>query len=117
MKRGSPYRETCGMTHISKRPQSVEKEKGPSEPCHNLNTIISGGFACDRVSSSSKKKYARHVMHISSVPLIESMSLFVTVSFSQRDAKGIIPHEDDQMVINLQIHDRSVNKVLTYQTV
>lgn len=51
-------------------------------------------------------------MDIASDPPIESRILVPIVSFYHRDANGIIQHEDDPLVIDLQIHDLSLKRVL-----
>lgn len=52
------------------------------------------------------------MIHVSNALLTLLRAMVLTVSFSQRDVKDIMPHEDDIMLINLQIYDWSVKRVL-----
>jgi len=66
---------------------------------HTRNTI-SGGFVGGGESSTSWKNYARQVM------LVDKGSRSFAerspnITFSTKDFEGVIPHEDDPMVITL----------------
>jgi hypothetical protein len=78
-----------------------KKEGAQEEKRHTLNTI-SGGFSRGGESSSSRKKYVRQVMlcqeYEKQVPEHE-----LDVSFTAKDYKDVIPHNDDPMVVTLQI--------------
>lgn len=50
-------------------------------------------------------------MHIATTLSIERTVSLTKISFSSRDVKRVIPHEDDHMVINLQMHNRNIKKV------
>lgn len=53
----------------------------------------------------SRKKYARFMMHIFETMVPDDEQDLDMVSFSQRDAMGIVPHEDDPMVVKIHIRD------------
>ena len=77
---------------------------------HTLNTI-SGGFAGGGESSTSWKNYARQIMLVD-----EGSRSFAErspdITFSTEDFEGVIPHEDDPMVITLQILNWNIKRVL-----
>jgi hypothetical protein len=76
-----------------------------------VNTI-SGGFAGGGESSSARKRYlhrtgreAHLVNHVAFSPALD-------LSFSPNDAKGVVPHDDDPLVIQVQILNCDVKRVL-----
>jgi hypothetical protein len=87
-----------------------KKEGAPEEKRHTLNTI-SGGFSGGGESISSRKRYVRQVMlcqeYEKQVPEHEP-----EISFTARDYKDVIPHDDDPMVVTLQIFKWDVKRVL-----
>ena len=76
-----------------------------------LNTIA-GGFAGGGETSSTRKRYARTVWHVDQKVISESDDNMDAVTFSKKDAAGVLPHENDPMVIKVQIRDWSVKRVL-----
>jgi len=80
------------------------------ESKHTLNTI-SGGFAGGGESSTSRRNYARQIMLINedSCSFAERSSV---ITFSAEDFEGVIPHEDNPMVITLQILNWNIKRVL-----
>lgn len=54
----------------------------------------------------------KHVMHISESLTELKVTSLSKFSFSQVDVEGMLPHEDDPMVISVQIFDKDINKVL-----
>lgn len=89
----------------------MQEEQGHNAEHHMLDIIIDG-FTSDRESKSSKNKYVRQVMHVAHAPLTKSRALVITVSFSHIDFEDIIPHENDSIMINLQIHNWNMKRVL-----
>ena len=68
---------------------------------HTLNSIA-GGFAGGGETNSARKKYACTVMHVSEdIANIREQDLN-PVSFSKRDAIGIMAHKNDPLVIMVQ---------------
>lgn len=61
-------------------------------------------------------KNAKYVMHTDRVRPPSRVSLTLKISFSRRCAEGKIPHEDDPMMITLQICDWNVKRVLGVPT-
>src|ERR1044072_4163901 len=81
----------------------------PRRRSHTLNTI-SGGFAGGGSTSSARKRYARG----SGQELRIGTSKFDpgVITFSGEDAKEVLSHENDPMVIEVQIRDCGVKRVL-----
>jgi hypothetical protein len=92
------------------RPKASKKEEVAEEKRHTLNTI-SGGFAGGGESSSSRKKYVRQVMLCQEYEEHDQQR-GPDISFSARDYQGVVPHDDDPMVITLQIFNWDVKRVL-----
>lgn len=78
---------------------------------HSLNTIV-GGFSGGGETSSTRKRYVRIVMHVRRESPLEETDNQATITFSKKDAKGVIPHKDDLMVIKVQIQNWNVRRVL-----
>lgn len=89
----------------------MEEEKGHSATFRIRNIIAS---ECPEGGESIclRKKYALHVMHVTSAHPTESKVSIQASSFSHIVVEGIIPHEDNPIVINLEIHDLNVKIVL-----
>lgn len=92
------------------RPKASKKEEVAEEKRHTLNTI-SGGFAGGGESSSSRKKYVRQVMLCQEYEEHDQQR-GPDISFSARDYQDVVPHDDDPMVITLQIFNWDVKRVL-----
>lgn len=51
-------------------------------------------------------------MHFSQKLILDAKTKPIAISFSKRDAKGVLAHENDHIVIKLQIHNWNVKCVL-----
>ncbi|GAU41233.1 hypothetical protein TSUD_280320, partial [Trifolium subterraneum] len=79
-----------------------------------VNTIA-GGFAGGGESSSARKRYLRGIINAIDNINCTTRSDFSQVpdlSFSPKDASGIVPHDDDPLVIQVQILNCDVKRVL-----
>lgn len=65
--------------------------------------MIVRGFLGGRANNSSRKRYIRQVMNIVNVRPTHRIIAFPEISFPIRDASGILPYENDLMVIRLQM--------------
>jgi len=93
------------------RPERETRKEGRDEERrHTLNTI-SGGFADGGESSPSRKKYIRQVM-LCQEDNKQAAEREPEISFSSRDYQDIVPHDDDPMVITLQIFKWDIKRVL-----
>jgi len=88
----------------------VRDNRRGEENKHTLNTI-SGGFTGGGESSASRKNYARQIMLIDegSHAFVEKSS---DITFSAKDFEGVVTHDDDPMVITLQILNWNIKQVL-----
>jgi hypothetical protein len=101
-----------GYGRERRRQEDMEQNKKDEDPKerHTLNTI-SGGFAGGGESSTSRKKYVRQIMLLDDNahrPLKQEPD----ITFTARDYQGVIPHDDDPMIITLQIFNWNVKRVL-----
>lgn len=65
---------------------------------HSSNTIVGGGE-----TSSAIKRYTQTVMHVRHGSPSKGADRRATITFSKNDSEGVISHEDDPMVIKIQI--------------
>ena len=88
----------------------VRDNRRGEENKQTLNTIL-GGFAGGVESSASRKNYARQIMFIDegSHGFAEKSS---DITFSAKDFKSVVPHDNDPMVITLQILNWNIKQVL-----
>jgi len=92
--------------------QKNKKEGQEEEPKyrHTLHTI-SGSFSGGGESSSSQKKYIRQVM-LYEEDNKHSPTQEPDITFTPKECSGMTPHDDDPMVITLQIFKWIVKRVL-----
>lgn len=104
--------ETNSEDPSTKKGKSVEEENETRLARHTLNTITRG-FAWGGETISTRMRYARKVINVShSTSPRSGEEKSVAVSFSKRDSRDILAHENDSMVIKVQIHDWSIKRVL-----
>ncbi|XP_027932759.1 uncharacterized protein LOC114188367 [Vigna unguiculata] len=77
----------------------------------DFNTIV-GGFAGGGQTSSARKRYVRSVM---TTAKIERPKKVPDIVFSSEDLKGVVPHEDDPIVLSVIMMGRNVHRVLIDQ--
>ncbi|XP_027915149.1 uncharacterized protein LOC114174510 [Vigna unguiculata] len=77
----------------------------------DFNTIA-GGFAEGGQTSSARKRYVRSVM---TTAKIERPKKVLAIVFSSEDLKGVVPHEDDPIVLSVIMMGRNVHRVLVDQ--
>ncbi|MCH90939.1 gag-pol polyprotein [Trifolium medium] len=78
---------------------------------HVINTIA-GGFSGGGESNSARKKYVRQVNQIAEMIRKISFPKTPELTFSERDAEGIVPHDNDPLVIQVQIFSWNIKRVL-----
>jgi len=74
--------------------------------------IIAGGFTGGGQTSSTKKRYVRSIM---TTTKIERPKKDPDIVFSSEDLKGVVPHEDDLIVVSVVTMGRNVHRVLVDQ--
>ena len=77
----------------------------------DFNTIA-GGFAGGGHTSSARKRYVRSVM---TTAIVDKPRQAPDILFSNDDLKGVIPHEDDPIVVSVIMMGRNVHRVLIDQ--
>ncbi|XP_024636363.2 uncharacterized protein [Medicago truncatula] len=87
-----------------------QQDKPNTEPKHTLHTI-SGGFVGGRESSNSREKYARQVMLLGD-NFTSSSERSPDITFSAKDFEQVIPHDDDPLVISVQLLNWEIKRVL-----
>lgn len=78
---------------------------------HTLNTIA-GGFVGGGETNSTRKRYAHTAMHVKQKSPSEEKDNQDTITFSKKDAEGMLPHKDNPMVIKKQTRIWNVKRVL-----
>lgn len=95
----------------TKKRKNTEEVRETRMTQHTLNTILRG-FSGGGETSSDKKRYARTVTHVSQNPLSEREGKPTIIGFSRQDSEGVLAHENDLMVMKVQIHDWSIKRAL-----
>jgi len=103
-----------GGSTKTKHTDSLPKQTtGPHEiPILGDFNTISGGFAGGGPTRSARKRYARNIMMAA---ISEPSSPTPDIVFSSIDSEGIIPHEDDPVVLSVIMMGRNVHRVLIDQ--
>jgi len=93
--------------------QFSKEVAGPHEiPVLGDFNTIAGGFAGGGPTKSARKRYAWSVM---STTFLEPPTPTPNITFSTEDAKDIVPHEDDPVVLSIIMMGRNVHRVLIDQ--
>jgi len=77
----------------------------------DFNTIA-GGFAGGGSTSSARKRYVRSVI---TTATMDKPRQAPDITFSNDDLKGVIPHEDDPIVVSVIMMGKNVHRVLIDQ--
>ncbi|KAK2409009.1 hypothetical protein QL285_044467 [Trifolium repens] len=95
----------------SPRNPPAEDAREKNQPRIAVN-IIAGGFAGGGNSNNARKRYVRKLERESIVVGHVSFPPAPDLSFSPKDATDIVPHDDDPLVIQVQILNCDVKRVL-----
>lgn len=106
-KRSPPREDPNSKNHAHKKGKNTEEVREARVTCHTLNTIAKG-FVGRGETSSTRKRYARSVMHIEQKPPSERKEDPIVISFSRRDLGGVLAQKNDPMVIKVHIRDWSI---------
>ncbi|XP_045809878.1 uncharacterized protein LOC123904235 [Trifolium pratense] len=87
------------------------RDEGQTRMRIAVNTIA-GGFSGGGVSNNARKRYARSVTHEIYLVWNTSSSPVPDISFTAKDGQGVFPHDDDPLVIQVQILNCDVKRVL-----
>lgn len=104
----------------SPRPRKGEescKEYGEKAMCHTMNTTV-GGFAGGE-TIFSRRRYARQILTKEDLPtgskIGETKALEVKISFSEKDAICIHPHNDDPIIITIRCDECEIIRVMLHK--
>ncbi|KAJ1380867.1 hypothetical protein SESBI_45675 [Sesbania bispinosa] len=97
-----------------KRRDDDKDQQDEDEGVKGVVTTIAGGFVGGGETSSAWRRYVRTVMTIGA-DVDERRDCYPMISFPQRDFEGIQAHQDDPMVIEVNIAKYKVQRVLVDQ--
>ncbi|GAU51074.1 hypothetical protein TSUD_13180, partial [Trifolium subterraneum] len=92
--------------------RSPPREEDEKEPKRIAVNTIAGGFAGGGESKAARKRYLRRIIQETNTVAHVSSSRAPEISFSPSDGEGVFPHDDDPLVILVQILNCDVKRVL-----
>ncbi|KAK2410564.1 hypothetical protein QL285_045924 [Trifolium repens] len=97
---------------VQRDPQRDQRQGSGGEKARiAVNTIV-GGFAGGGESSNARKRYVRRAEFEAIFVGHTSISATPDLSFTKEDKKEVMPHDDDPLVIQVQILNCDVKRVL-----
>ncbi|GAU40667.1 hypothetical protein TSUD_397790 [Trifolium subterraneum] len=92
--------------------RSPPREDDEKEPKRIAVNTIAGGFAGGGDSKAARKRYLRRFIQETNMVAHVSSSRAPEISFSPSDGEGVFPHDDNPLVIQVQILNCDVKRVL-----
>ncbi|GAU46248.1 hypothetical protein TSUD_401800, partial [Trifolium subterraneum] len=92
--------------------RSPPREDDEKEPKRIAVNTIAGGFAGGGESRAARKHYLRRIIQEMNMVAHISSPRAPKISFSPSDGEGMFPHDDDPLVIEVQILNCDVKRVL-----
>ncbi|GAU51689.1 hypothetical protein TSUD_415030, partial [Trifolium subterraneum] len=92
--------------------RSPPREDDEKEPKRIADNTIAGGFAGGGESRAAIKCYLRRIIQETNMVAHISSPRAPEISFSPSDGEGVFPHDDDPLVIQVQILNCDVKRVL-----
>ncbi|GAU27754.1 hypothetical protein TSUD_215650 [Trifolium subterraneum] len=92
--------------------RSPPREDDEKEPKRIAVNTIAGGFVGGGESKAARKRYLRRIIQETNTVAHVSSSRAPEISFSLSDGEGVFPHDDDPLVIQVQILNCDVKRVL-----
>ncbi|GAU30548.1 hypothetical protein TSUD_65580 [Trifolium subterraneum] len=92
--------------------RSPPREDDEKEPKRIAVNTIAGGFAGGGESKAVRKRYLGRIIQETNTVAHVSSSRAPEISFSPSDGEGVFPHDDDPLVIQVQILNCDVKRVL-----
>ncbi|GAU46453.1 hypothetical protein TSUD_402200 [Trifolium subterraneum] len=92
--------------------RSPPREDDEKEPKRIAVNTIAGGFAGGGESKAARKRYLRRIIQETNTVAHISSSRAPEISFSPSDGEGVFPHDEDPLVIQVQILNCDVKRVL-----
>jgi hypothetical protein len=97
---------------IQRDPQRDQGQGSGGEKARIAVNTIAGGFAGGGESSNARKRYVRRAEFQAIFVGHTSISATPDLSFTKEDKKEVMPHDDDPLVIQVQILNCDVKRVL-----
>ncbi|GAU16855.1 hypothetical protein TSUD_368040 [Trifolium subterraneum] len=92
--------------------RSPPREDDEKKPKRIAVNTIAGGFAGGGESRAARKRYLKRIIQETNVVAHISSPRTPEISFSPSDGEGVFPHDDDPLVIQVQIINCDVKRVL-----
>jgi hypothetical protein len=113
MERRSTKEESSSKKILSWSPKKNSHEKGKAKKsAHHVINTISGGFSGGGESNTDRKRYLRQVNHVTELMGEVSFPKIPELSFSEKDSEGVVPHDNDPLVIQVHILGWDLKRVL-----
>ncbi|KAK2427055.1 hypothetical protein QL285_025661 [Trifolium repens] len=97
---------------VRRDPQGSQEENPEGEKVRIAVNTIAGGFAGGGESSNARKRYVRRSEFEAKFVGHTSVSPTPDLSFTKEDKREVMPHDDDPLVIQVQILNCDVKRVL-----
>jgi hypothetical protein len=95
-----------------RNPQRDQGEKSGEEKVRISVNTIAGGFTEGGESSNARKHYVRRSDFKANIVGYTSIAPTPDLSFTKEDKREVMPHDDDPLVIQVQILNCDVKRVL-----
>jgi hypothetical protein len=95
-----------------RNPQRDQGQNSGEEKVRISVNTIAGGFAGGGESSNARKRYVRRAEFEAKFVGHTSISSTPDLSFTKEDKREVMPHDDDPLVIQVQILNFDVKRVL-----
>jgi hypothetical protein len=69
---------------------------------HVISTIA-GGFSGGGESNAARKRYLRQVNHVAELTGAAAFPTTLELSFSEKDSEGVIPLDNDMLIVQVHI--------------
>ncbi|KAK2445921.1 hypothetical protein QL285_016792 [Trifolium repens] len=104
--------EKVVVPKVRRGPQGNQEENPEGEKVRIAVNTIAGGFAGGGESSKARKRYIRRSEFEAKFVGHTSISSTPDLSFTKEDKREVMPHDDDPLVIQVQILNCDVKRVL-----
>ncbi|XP_020240629.1 uncharacterized protein LOC109819334 [Cajanus cajan] len=113
-RRMSPPRDRRHRSRSAERKDHSRNSREDNARPRKIINTIAGGFAGGGSTSSARKRHLRAVRDVNTVNQQKAPRM-PTITFSDRDFRGVDPIQDDPMVISVEMHNCIVKKTLVDQ--
>jgi hypothetical protein len=110
-RKSGPWKNRKAKGDQATTQRAPENDKDNESTRIAVNTIA-GGFAGGGESSSARKRYLRWTERETHSANNVTFPPTPDLSFSPKDTRGMVPHDDDPLVIQVQIQNCDVKRVM-----